>query len=124
MSRLLYKKKDKELYAIYSTIIDDYITDFLPMGKIREIWLKDLIKEANEKVNNYMRIYDECYTTGSRDSAFLKDLANSLMGISTVLEVYVEQKGIHPNYALEKLNNSRSYIDACIKYFESKGEKE
>lgn len=87
---------------------------------LREMTKNSLIKETNKIVNYYMKIYDEYYETGSRDSAFLKDLADSLMGISAVLEVYVEQKGIHPNYALEKLNNSRSYIDACIKYFESK----
>ena len=87
---------------------------------LREMTKNSLINETNKIVNNYMRIYDEYYTTGSRDSAFLKDLADSLMGISAVLEVYVEHKEIHPNYAIEKLNNSKSYINACIKYFESK----
>lgn len=87
---------------------------------LREMTKDNLIKETNKIVNYYMKIYDEYYETGSRDSAFLKDLVDSLLGISAVLEVYVEQKGIHPNYAIEKLNNSKSYINACIKYFESK----
>ena len=87
---------------------------------LREMTKNSLINETNKIVNNYMRIYDEYYTTGSRDSAFLKDLVDSLLGISAVLEVYVEHKEIHPNYAIEKLNNSKSYINACIKYFESK----
>lgn len=35
MARQLHKKKDKELYAIYSTVIDDYLTEFLPKEKIK-----------------------------------------------------------------------------------------
>ena len=55
-----------------------------------------------------MKVYDEYHSgNGSRDSAFLKDLVESLLGISAVLEVYVEHNGIHPDYALEKLNFSK-----------------
>ena len=89
----------------------------------RSMTKSKLINECYKIINNYMKIYDEYYETGSRDSAFLKDLVDSLIGISAVLEVYVEHKGIHPDYALEKLNNSKSYIDSCIKYFESKENK-
>lgn len=81
-----------------------------------------LNRELNKIEHYYMQIYDEYYQTGSRDSAFLKDLVDSLIGISSVLEVYVEHKGIHPNYAIEKLNNSLSYIKSTINYFESKEE--
>ena len=80
----------------------------------------DLIKIKNY----YMKIYDEYYETNSRDSAFLKDLVDSLTGIEAVLEVYVEHKGIHPDYALEKLKNSKSYIDAAISFYESRLENE
>ena len=90
----------------------------------RSMTKSKLMNECYKIINNYMKIYDEYYETGSRDSAFLKDLVDSLIGISAVLEVYVEHKGIHPDYALEKLNNSKSYIDSCIKYFESKENKE
>lgn len=86
----------------------------------RSMTKSKLMNECYKIINNYMKIYDEYYDTKSRDSAFLKDLVDSLIGISAVLEVYVEDKGIHPSYALEKLNNSKSYIDSCIKYFESK----
>lgn len=79
-----------------------------------------LNRELNKIEHYYMKIYDEYYSTGSRDSAFLKDLVDSLIGISAVLEVYVEHKGIHPSYAIEKLNNSLSYIKSVINYFESK----
>lgn len=80
--------------------------------------------ELNKIERYYMQVYDEYYSSGSRDSAFLKDLVDSLIGISSVLEVYVEHKGINSGYAIEKLNNSRSYINACISYFENKESKE
>lgn len=86
----------------------------------RDITKLSLQRELNKILNYYMVIYDEYYSTRSRDSAFLKDLVDSLIGISAVLEVYVEHKGIHPNYALEKLNFSKSFIDACIRYYEGK----
>lgn len=88
----------------------------------RDITKLSLQRELNKILNYYMIIYDEYYSSHTRDSAFLKDLVDSLIGISAVLEVYVEHKGIHPNYALEKLNFSKSFIDACIRYYEIKGE--
>ena len=86
----------------------------------RDMTEMSLIQELGKIHNNYMSIYDEYYETGSRDSAFLKDLTDSLIGISSVLEVYVRDKQIHPNYALEKLKSSKSYIDAAIRYYELK----
>lgn len=88
--------------------------------EIREMSRLSLSRELFKIEENYMKIYDEYYSTSSRDSAFLKDLVDSLLGISVVLEVYVAHKGIHPNYAIEKLKNSKSYIDATISYFENK----
>ena len=89
----------------------------------RELTKRSLIVTTKMIVDNYMKVYDEYYETGSRDSAFLKDLVDSLIDISAVLDVYTSHKGILAGYALEKLKNSRSYIDSCIEYFESKVEK-
>ncbi len=86
----------------------------------REMTKNSLSRELDKILNYYMSVYDEYYSTGSRDSAFLKDLVDSILGISAVLEVYVEHKGIHPDYAIEKLKFSQSYINSAIKYFESK----
>lgn len=79
-----------------------------------------LTRELNKIHNNYMKVYDEYYETGSRDSAFLKDLVDSLQGISAVLEVYTRGGEIHPNYAIEKLENSKSYITSTIRYYKSR----
>ena len=59
MSRELHKKKNKELYAIYSTIVDDYITEFIPLIELREIWLQDLIEEAKEKLDRWLKEVDK-----------------------------------------------------------------
>ncbi len=88
----------------------------------RQITKINLIHEMNNLVNNYMQIYDEYYETGSRDSAFIKDLTDSIIGISGILEVYARDKQIFSGYALEKLNWSKSYIEAAIRYFEKRGD--
>lgn len=77
----------------------------------------NLERELNKIRNNYMKVWDEYYETGSRHSAFLKDLVDALMGISAVLEVYTDDGKIYPEYALEKLNSSKSYIDENIAFF-------
>lgn len=59
MARELHKKKNKELYAIYSTVIDDYVTEFIPLNELREIWLQDLIEEAKEKVDRWLKEVDK-----------------------------------------------------------------
>lgn len=89
---------------------------------LRRLTYENLTRELNKIANNYMVIYDEYYSTGSRDSAFLKDLVDCLQGVSAVLEVYVGNKGIHSDYALEKLKCSESYLKSTIKYFEKKEE--
>lgn len=88
----------------------------------REMTRANLSNELNNILNNYMAIYDEYYETGSRDSAFLKDLVDSLLGISAVLEVYNRDKYIHPNYAVENLQFSESFIKSAIAFYKSKEE--
>lgn len=62
MGRQLHKLRNKELYAIYSTVADDYITEFLPKDQIKEIWLNDLIANAKKKVEEYMNEVDYIVT--------------------------------------------------------------
>lgn len=89
----------------------------------RELTKNSLKTELDKILNYYMQIYDEYYSTYSRDSAFLKDLVDSLQGISAVLEVYCTYGEINPNYAIEKLKSSRSYINSCINFYEKKQEE-
>ena len=55
MSIEIHKKKNKELYAIYSTVSEYYITDFLPLDKIRKMWLEDLIEDAKRKLDAWLK---------------------------------------------------------------------
>lgn len=86
----------------------------------KQMTMLNLIDSTSTLINGYMYIYDEYYKTGSRDSAFLKDLVDSLIGITAVIDTYATNKEIHPEYALEKLKSSKSYIDSCIAYYENK----
>lgn len=90
---------------------------------LREMTKRTLQRELDKILNYYMAVYDEYYSTGSRDSAFLKDLVDGIQGISAVLEVYVEHNGINSNYALEKLKFTESYVKSTINYFENRGDK-
>ena len=91
---------------------------------LRNITEDGLIRELMKLADNYMKVYDEYYETGSRDSAFLKDLVDAIQGICAVLEVYTTQSEIHPSYATEKLKYSLSIIEQVKRYFESKMEVE
>lgn len=59
MAREIHKKKDKELYAIYSTVIEDYITDFIPLEELRKIWLEDLVEDAKRKLDVWLNDIDK-----------------------------------------------------------------
>ncbi|HIT11398.1 MAG TPA: hypothetical protein IAB58_01270 [Candidatus Pelethosoma merdigallinarum] len=59
MARELHKKKGKELYAIYSTVVEDYITDFIPLEDIRKIWLEDLVEDAKRKLDVWLNNIDK-----------------------------------------------------------------
>lgn len=56
MGRELHKKGNK--YAIYSSVIDDYTTPFLEKNLIRKIWLCDLMINAIDKVDSFMKDVD------------------------------------------------------------------
>lgn len=92
----------------------------------RQLTEDGITRELMQLKDNYMKVWDEYYETGSRHSAFLKDLADSLIGICAVFEVYTRDKSIYPDYAISKLENAKSYIDENIRFFEmvAKGEIE
>lgn len=72
-------------------------------------------------LGNYKVVYGQSYShDSSRDDVFLKELVDSLMGIESVLEVYVRDGNIHPTYALEKLKQSKSIIDTTIDFYQAK----
>ena len=78
-----------------------------------------LMRELENIVNGYMYVYDEYNKTFSRDSAFLKDATDAIIGIASVLEVYSRDGKMHPNYAIEKLSMSKMLIESALNYYES-----
>lgn len=78
-----------------------------------------LRRELENVVNGYMYAYDEYYKTFSRDSAFLKDATDAIIGIASVLEVYSRDGSIHPKYAVEKLSMSKRMIESALNYYKS-----
>ena len=83
-----------------------------------------LRRELENVVNGYMYAYDEYYKTFSRDSAFLKDATDAIIGIASVLEVYSRDGSIHPSYAVEKLSMSKRMIESALDYYKSLIEEE
>lgn len=75
--------------------------------------------DFNTLIINYIKILKEYHETGSRDSAFLKDAVDSILGIQAALEVYARDKKIQPEYAIEKLSFTKRYIEGAIDYYES-----
>lgn len=75
--------------------------------------------DFHDLIVNYLEIIKEYHETRSRDSAFLKDAVDSILGIQAVLEVYARDKEIQPEYAIEKLSFTKRYIEGAIDYYKS-----
>lgn len=85
--------------------------------ELRELTKSSMTRILNSLVDNYMKIYDEYYAESTRESAFLKDLTDSILPISEVLEVYVRGKYINPEYAVRKLITAKNIIDNAIEHY-------
>ncbi len=59
MARELHHRKKDDKYALWSTIVDDYVTDWKSKEEIEKEWLEDLIKDAKVKVKSYMQRIDK-----------------------------------------------------------------
>lgn len=92
-------------------------------GELRNMTAHALHLELRNIYENYMTIYDMYYNdSNNRDTVFIKELIDSIAGISAVLDVYSRERVIHPDYVLEKLKRSKNIIETTINYFERKGE--
>lgn len=59
MARELHHRKKDNKYALYSTVVDNYITEWTDKESIRDFWLDGLIAEAKKKVDEYMEQIDK-----------------------------------------------------------------
>ena len=66
-------------------------------GEVRNITAQSLQFELRNIYENYMTIYDMYYNdSNNRDTVFIKELIDSIVSISAVLEVYSRDRIIHP----------------------------
>ena len=59
MARELHHRRKDDKYALYSTVIDDYITNWDTRENIKQYWINEVIEKTIEKVNRYMEEIDE-----------------------------------------------------------------
>ncbi len=59
MARELHHRKKDNKYALYSTVYDEYLTEWTDKESIRDFWLDGLIEQAKKKVDEYMEQIDK-----------------------------------------------------------------
>lgn len=57
--RMLHHRKSDDKYALWSTVVDDYVTGWMDKKDIRNFWLAELIVSDIEKVDRYMEEIDK-----------------------------------------------------------------
>lgn len=58
MTRKLHHRKSDNKYALWSTILDDYITPFIDKEELRKVWLDEKVKEDKEQIDKWMEEID------------------------------------------------------------------
>lgn len=59
MARELHHRKKDNKYALWSTIIDNYVTEWADKETIRKIWYLDKIESVMENVDKWMEEIDK-----------------------------------------------------------------
>lgn len=59
MARELHHRKKDNTYALYSTITDNYVTDFLDKETIRHLWYQEKIESAKKQVDEWIEQIDK-----------------------------------------------------------------
>lgn len=59
MSRELHHRKSDDKYALWSTVVDDYVTEWKSKREIRDEWLAEFIIDDIAKVDKYMEQIDK-----------------------------------------------------------------
>lgn len=59
MGRALHHRKKDDKYALWSTIVDDYVTEWKSKEEIKKEWINELTDEAISKVNRWVEEIDK-----------------------------------------------------------------
>lgn len=63
MARELHYNKETDKYALWSTVIDDYITMWSDKAEIEQLWVQDKVREIRALVHKYMEEADIVFET-------------------------------------------------------------
>lgn len=82
------------------------------------------LKDITTRIHiSYLAVYDMAEDPENTDAKFIKEIANLLLPISAVMEVYTRDQYIEPAYALEKLKHAQMLLNHHIRYWEKKAEE-
>lgn len=89
----------------------------------RELTRQGLQRDLINFLDNYMIAYDRYYDEKTSENekqeiSRLRELAYGLMGIFAIFEFYTTEGRVHVDYALEKINETKDYIDNFKTYYE------
>ncbi len=59
MSRQLHHRKKDNKYALWSTVVDKYVTSWEDKETIRKIWYLDMFESSMRKVDRWMEEIDK-----------------------------------------------------------------
>lgn len=59
MARQLHHRKKDNKYALWSTIVDDYITKWDTKENIKQYWINEKVERAIQDVNKWMEEIDK-----------------------------------------------------------------
>ena len=59
MARELHHRKKDDKYALYSTVIDDYITPWDTKENIKQYWINERVEDVIKGINRNMEEIDE-----------------------------------------------------------------
>lgn len=59
MARELHHRKKDDRYALYSTVIDDYITSWDTKENIKQYWINERVEDVIKEINRNMEEIDE-----------------------------------------------------------------
>ena len=59
MGRELHHRKKDDKYALWSTIVDDYVTEFLNKETIRHLWYQEKYEQSRRQVDEWMERIDK-----------------------------------------------------------------
>lgn len=59
MARELHHREKDNKYALWSTVVDDYVTPWDSKANIKQFWINEKVEKAISEVNEWMEKVDK-----------------------------------------------------------------